>query len=89
MQAIAEPVNAIVNAVKIALERTPPELASDIVDRGIVLAGGGALLKNLDKLLREETGLPIIVAESPLTAVVIGSGRALEELDLLREIAVS
>jgi len=89
MQAIAEPVNAIVNAVKIALERTPPELAADIVDRGIVLAGGGALLKNLDKLLREETGLPIIVAESPLTAVVLGSGRALEELDLLREIAVS
>jgi rod shape-determining protein MreB len=89
MQAIAEPVNAIVNAVKIALERTPPELAADIVDRGIVLAGGGALLKNLDKLLREETGLPIIVAESPLTAVVLGAGRALEELDLLREIAVS
>jgi len=89
MQAIAEPVNAIVNAVKIALERTPPELAADIVDRGIVLAGGGALLKNLDKLLREETGLPIIVAESPLTAVVLGAGRALEELDLLREIAIS
>ncbi len=89
MQAIAEPVNSIVNAVKIALERTPPELASDIVDRGIVLAGGGALLKNLDKLLREETGLPIIVAESPLTAVVLGSGKALEELDLLREIALS
>jgi rod shape-determining protein MreB and related proteins len=89
MQAIAEPVNSIVNAVKIALERTPPELAADIVDRGIVLAGGGALLKNLDKLLREETGLPIIVAESPLTAVVLGSGKALEELDLLREIALS
>jgi rod shape-determining protein MreB len=89
MQAISEPVNAILNAVKIALERTPPELASDIVDRGIVLAGGGALLKNLDKLLREETGLPIIVAESPLTAVVLGAGKALEELDLLREIALS
>jgi rod shape-determining protein MreB len=89
MQAIAEPVNSIVNAVKSALERTPPELASDIVDRGIVLAGGGALLKNLDKLIREETGLPIIVAESPLTAVVLGSGKALEELDLLREIALS
>ena len=89
MQAIAEPVNSIVNAVKTALERTPPELASDIVDRGIVLAGGGALLKNLDKLLREETGLPVIVAENPLTAVVLGSGMALEELDLLREIAVS
>jgi len=89
MQAISEPVNSIVNAVKIALERTPPELASDIVDRGIVLAGGGALLKNLDKLLREETGLPIIIAESPLTAVVLGAGKALEELDLLREIALS
>ena len=89
MQAIAEPVNSIVNAVKTALERTPPELASDIVDRGIVLAGGGALLRNLDKLLREETGLPVIVAENPLTAVVLGSGMALEELDLLREIAVS
>ncbi|MCX5903061.1 MAG: rod shape-determining protein [Proteobacteria bacterium] len=89
MQAISEPVNAIINAVKIALERTPPELAADIVDRGIVLAGGGALLKNLDKLLREETGLPIIVAESPLTAVVLGAGKALEELDLLREIALS
>jgi len=88
MHAISEPVNSIVNAVKIALERTPPELASDIVDRGIVLAGGGALLKNLDKLLREETGLPIIIAESPLTAVVLGSGKALEELDLLREIAL-
>ena len=89
MQAISEPVNSIVNAVKIALERTPPELAADIVDRGIVLAGGGALLKNLDILLREETGLPIIVAESPLTAVVLGAGKALEELDLLREIALS
>jgi len=87
MEAIAEPVNTIVEAVKIALERTPPELASDIVDRGIVLAGGGALLRNLDKLLREETGLPIIVAESPLTAVVMGSGMALDELDLLKDVA--
>jgi rod shape-determining protein MreB len=87
MEAIAEPVNTIVEAVKIGLERTPPELASDIVDRGIVLAGGGALLKNLDTLLREETGLPIIVAESPLTAVVLGSGMALDELDLLKDVA--
>jgi rod shape-determining protein MreB len=87
MNAIAEPINTIVEAVKIALERTPPELASDIVDRGIVLAGGGALLRNLDQLLREETGLPIIVADSPLTCVVLGSGMALDELDLLKDVA--
>lgn len=89
MHAIAEPVNTIVEAVKMGLERTPPELAADIVDRGIVLAGGGALLKNLDKLLREETALPIVVAESPLTAVVLGSGKVLSELDLLREVALT
>jgi rod shape-determining protein MreB len=87
MEAIAEPVNTIIEAVKSALERTPPELASDSVDRGIVLAGGGALLRNLDKLLREKTGLPIVLAESPLTAVVMGSGMALDELDLLKDIA--
>ena len=86
-EAIQEPINAIVDGVKTALERTPPELASDIVDRGIVLAGGGALLKNLDVLLREETGLPIIVCDSPLTAVVLGSGQALDELDLLKDVA--
>jgi len=86
-EAIQEPIRAIVDGVKTALERTPPELASDIVDRGIVLAGGGALLKNLDVLLREETGLPIIVCDSPLTAVVLGSGQALDELDLLKDVA--
>ncbi len=86
-EAIQEPINAIIDGVKTALERTPPELASDIVDRGIVLAGGGALLKNLDVLLREETNLPIIVCESPLTAVVLGSGQALDELDLLKDVA--
>jgi len=86
-EAIQEPINAIVDGVKTALERTPPELASDIVDRGIVLAGGGALLKNLDVLLREETSLPIIVCDSPLTAVVLGSGQALDELDLLKDVA--
>ncbi len=84
--ALAEPVNAIVEAVKVALERTPPELAGDIADRGIVLAGGGALLKSLDQLLREETGLPVFLAEDPLSAVVIGAGKALEELDLLRQV---
>jgi rod shape-determining protein MreB len=88
MEAIAEPVNTIVEAVKSSLERTPPELASDIVDRGIVLSGGGALLKNLDMLLGEETGLPIVMAESPLTAVVLGSGKALfDELGLLQDVA--
>ena len=87
-EALAEPINAIVEAVKIALERTPPELAADIVDKGIVLAGGGAELRNLDILLREETGLPVIVAEDPLTCVVLGSGKALDELDLLKRVAV-
>jgi rod shape-determining protein MreB len=86
-EAIQEPINAIVDGVKTALERTPPELASDIVDRGIVLAGGGALLRNLDVLLREQTGLPIIVCDSPLTAVVLGSGKCLDELDLLKDVA--
>jgi rod shape-determining protein MreB len=86
--AISGPVNTIVESVKTTLERTPPELAADIVDQGIVLAGGGALLRNLDVLLREETGLPIVVAESPLTAVVVGSGMALDELSLLKEIAI-
>ena len=73
-EALSEPVNGIVDAVKMTLERTPPELAGDIADRGIVLAGGGALLKNLDTLLREETGLPVFLAEDPLSAVVVGAG---------------
>jgi rod shape-determining protein MreB and related proteins len=85
--AIAEPVNGIVDAVKMTLERTPPELAGDIADRGIVLAGGGALLKNLDTLLREETGLPVFLAEDPLSSVVMGAGKALESLDMLRAVA--
>ena len=80
---LAEPVNAIVDAVKVALERTPPELAADIVDKGIVLTGGGSLLRNLDVLLREETGLPVMLSEDPLTAVVIGSGRALDQINSL------
>ena len=84
--ALNEPINAIVEAVKVTLERTPPELAGDIADRGIVLAGGGALLKNLDVLLREETGLPVFLAEDPLSAVVIGAGKALEEIDILRQV---
>ncbi len=85
---LLEQINQIVEAVRVALERTPPELASDIVDKGIVLAGGGALLRNLDVLLREETGLPVMVADDPLTAVVMGAGKALDELSLLREVAI-
>ncbi len=88
-EALSEPINGIVEAVKVTLERTPPELAGDIADRGIVLAGGGALLKNLDVLLREETGLPVFLAEDPLSAVVIGAGKALEELDILRQVTAS
>ncbi|MCC6159570.1 MAG: rod shape-determining protein [Deltaproteobacteria bacterium] len=83
-----EPINAIVQAVRLALERTPPELASDIVDKGIVLAGGGALLRHVDVLLREETGLPITICDDPLSAVVLGTGKMLDELDLLRQVAI-
>jgi rod shape-determining protein MreB len=85
---LLEPINQIVEAVRIALERCPPELASDIVDKGIVLAGGGSLLRNLDTLLREETGLPIMLADDPLTAVVMGAGRALDEISLLKDISI-
>ncbi|NIQ95781.1 MAG: rod shape-determining protein [Desulfuromonadales bacterium] len=88
-EAIAEPINAIVEAVRIALERTPPELAADIVDKGIVLAGGGANLRSLDRLLREETGLPVVIAEDPLSCVVLGSGKVLDHLDLLKRVAIS
>ena len=85
--ALQEPINAIVEAVRIALERTPPELSADIVDKGIVLAGGGALLKNLDILLREETGLPVLIADDPMSSVVLGSGQTLDEMELLEEVA--
>ena len=88
-EAILEPINAIVEAVKITLERTPPELAADIVDKGIVLTGGGALLRNLDILLREETGLPVTIAEDPLCCVVLGTGKALDQLDVLKGITVT
>jgi rod shape-determining protein MreB len=88
LEALSEPVGALVESVKIALERTPPELAADIVDKGIVLVGGGALLRNLDVLLRESTGLPVMLAENPLTAVAIGTGRTLDEIPLLKEVAI-
>jgi rod shape-determining protein MreB len=87
-EALSEPVSNIVETVRVALERTPPELAADIVEKGIVLAGGGALLRGLDVLLREETGLPISIAEDPLSAVVLGTGHLLDELDLLRKVSI-
>ena len=87
-KAIWEQVETIVETVRIALEQTPPELAADIVDTGIVLTGGGSLLKNLDVLLREQTKLPITVAEDPLSAVVLGSGKALDEISILREVVI-
>jgi rod shape-determining protein MreB len=87
-EALTEPIISIIEAIKQTLERTPPELAADIVDNGIMLTGGGALLGGLDMLAKEETGLPIRVADDPLTCVVLGSGKALDELDLLKEISV-
>ncbi len=84
--ALMDPLSEVVDAVRTALERTPPELASDIVDNGIVLTGGGALLANFDVLLRERTGLPVSIAEDPLTCVVLGSGKVLDELDLLKQL---
>lgn len=88
-EALSEPVNIILDTIKVVLENTPPELAADIVDRGIVLAGGGALLRGIDSLIREETGLPVIVAEDPLTAVVRGVGKMLDEIDLLKRVALN
>ena len=85
--AISEPVRTIVETVLVALERTPPELAADLVDYGVVMAGGGSLLRGLDALLREETGLPIIVAEDPLFSVVRGVSRLLDDMALLEKIS--
>ncbi|MEJ2367483.1 MAG: rod shape-determining protein [Acidobacteriota bacterium] len=87
-EALSRPVSIVIGAVKEALEQTPPELAADIVDRGIVLTGGGALLKNLDKRLREETGLPVLIADDPLSSVVMGAGKMLNDFELLRRVAL-
>src|SRR3989338_566014 len=86
-EALAEGVDTIVNAIRVALERTPPELSADISDRGIVLTGGGALLKNLDKRIREETGLPVSIADDPLASVVLGTGKLLSDFKLLRKVS--
>ncbi|MEW6067235.1 MAG: rod shape-determining protein [Nitrospirota bacterium] len=88
-EALNEPVTTILDTIKAILENTPPELAADIVDRGIVLAGGGALLRGIDVFIREETGLPVIIAEDPLTAVVRGVGKMLEEIELLKRVAIN
>ncbi|OGQ86905.1 MAG: rod shape-determining protein [Deltaproteobacteria bacterium RIFOXYA12_FULL_58_15] len=88
-EALAEPVTAIIETVRMALERTPPELAADIVDKGIVLAGGGALLKNLAVLLREETRLPVMIADNPMSCVVLGTGKVLDQLELLKLVTIS
>src|SRR3712207_6784770 len=88
-EALLAPISTIVDSVRVTLERCPPELSADLVDRGLVLAGGGALLRGLDRLLTEETGLPVHVAEDPLSAVAEGTGRALSEIKFLRQVATS
>lgn len=87
-ESLAETVTAIIEAVKLALEQTPPELSADIVDKGIILTGGGSLLKNLDKRMREETGLPVSMADDPLASVVLGTGKMLTDFNLLRKISI-
>ncbi|MDX1500867.1 MAG: rod shape-determining protein [Thermoanaerobaculia bacterium] len=87
-EALSEPVSTIVEVVRMALERTPPELSADIMDKGIVLSGGGSLLRGLDQRLRNETGLPVVLAEDPLSSVVLGTGKVLEEIDLLRKVSI-
>jgi rod shape-determining protein MreB len=87
-EALGECVATIMNAIRVALERTPPELSADISDRGIVLTGGGAMLKNLDRRIREETGLPVSIAEDPLASVVLGTGKMLTDFKLLRRVAI-
>jgi len=89
VEALKEPINAIVDAIKYTLEKTPPELAADIMDRGIMLTGGGALLDGLDKLINEETGMPVAIAENPLDCVVKGTGKVLEEIETLKKVLIS
>jgi len=85
-EALLDPISTIVESVRISLERCPPELSADLVERGIVLAGGGALLRGMDRLIAEETGLPVYVAEDPLSAVAEGTGKVLQELDFLTKL---
>jgi rod shape-determining protein MreB len=89
LEALTEPLNQMIGAIKSALEQTPPELGADIAEKGMVIAGGGALLRDIDRLIMEETGLPVIVADDPLTCVVRGSGKALERIDKLGSVFTS
>ena len=88
-RALSEPVLGIIEAVKVTLEKTPPELAADIMDRGIVMSGGGSMLRGLDSLLNKETGMPVHIAEDALSCVAAGTGRALETLDILKRVLMS
>jgi rod shape-determining protein MreB and related proteins len=88
-ESIEEPVAAVVDAVKVTLDKTPPELAADIMERGIMLAGGGALLLGLDAVIQAETGMPVRIAKNPLFSVVLGSGQCLEQFDVLRQVLSS
>ena len=88
-QALSEPISAIIDAIKLTLEKTPPELSSDVMDRGITITGGGALIEGLDKLIEQETGIPVSVAESPLDCVALGTGKVLEEIEMLKRVLVN
>jgi len=88
-KALSEPVSAILEAIKVTLEKTPPELASDVMDKGIVMAGGGSLLRGLDRLVSEETGIPVHIAEEPLFCVAFGTGKVLENLDVLKRVLIT
>ena len=88
-EAIAEPLSTILEAIRLALERTPPELSADLIDRGLILAGGGSILRSFDKLISEETGLPVHVADDPLTAIALGTGRYLSDFQLLKRLSVN
>lgn len=89
LEALRDPINSIMEAIKLTLEKTPPELASDIMDKGIMLTGGGALLNGLDNLVRQETGMPVRIADNPLDCVVMGAGKVIEEIDTLKRVAIS
>ena len=89
LEALKEPVNAIVDAIKLTLEKTPPELAADVMDRGITLTGGGALLKGLDKLIQKETGIAVNVADQPLDCVALGTGKVLDEINTLKKVLIA